>query len=620
MEVVIAGFDNDIGFSSNFDFSSTSGTGGSIANGLQTNGQMWIGATAANAGGTHINVGNITSPLGTLSIGYSSPNITLDLAGGAKAIEHLTGNTGGALNPDGSNNFNILGTNSALTGFSPWITGSASTLTVNMPGTAKWVVNPTANLGTHQTIQAAITAASSGDTIFITQGTYTEDLTISKNIVLVGYNNDQRNSVNNTIIIGKITVSSTSLNINLYGLTLQTNSDYCVNNSQNGSQLTLTDCYINASNNTALNLAGNSNTAINLYNCSGAIASTQLLFTTNSVGALIFQYCNFQDVTSPGICTVAGGTNLYIYYSTILFPISITASPADIRYSTFGSVFSPNVNTTWITTVTSNSTNLIDCIFYSGTASAISIGVGTTVNVSHITVSSSNANAITGLGTIVYGVIDFTGSSSTINTSTQTNTVTEIGSLTLHTALTVANGGTGQTTLTNHSVLVGAATSAITQLSAMTDGQILIGKTSNDPQIITPTAGTGLTVTANSTTLSYALTNPSGFAWTDATGATQTLAVNNGYITDHSATVVYTLPATAALGDTIKIVGKLGLATITPNANQQILIGSTSGAVGVTGTAVSNNVGDCIELVCITAGASSVYRANSVVGTWTLTT
>jgi len=129
--------------------------------------------------------------------------------------------------------------------------------------------------------------------------------------------------------------------------------------------------------------------------------------------------------------------------------------------------------------------------------------------------------------------------------------------------------------------------------------------------------GGGIQTAGSGATLTIAVSG-GGFTWVDATGATQSLAVQTGYITDHSATVVYTLPATASLGDIIKIVGKLGLATITPNANQQILIGSSSGSVGVTGTAVSNNVGDCIELVCITAGASTVWRADSVVGTWTL--
>ncbi len=131
--------------------------------------------------------------------------------------------------------------------------------------------------------------------------------------------------------------------------------------------------------------------------------------------------------------------------------------------------------------------------------------------------------------------------------------------------------------------------------------------------------GGGIQTAGSGATLTIAVSG-GGFTWVDATGATQSLAVQTGYVTDHSATVVYTLPATAVLGDTIKIVGKLGLATITPNANQQILLGSTSGAVGATGTAVSTNVGDCIELIAITAGASTVWRADSVIGTWVITT
>ncbi len=132
------------------------------------------------------------------------------------------------------------------------------------------------------------------------------------------------------------------------------------------------------------------------------------------------------------------------------------------------------------------------------------------------------------------------------------------------------------------------------------------------------TAGTGITITPTANTITIANTNPSGMPWTDVTGATQTLAVNQGYVTDHT-NVTYTLPSTAALGDTIKIVGKLGLATITPNSNQQILMGSASGTVGVTGTAVATNVGDCIQLRCITAGASTIWRAENWVGNWTLT-
>ncbi len=66
----------------------------------------------------------------------------------------------------------------------------------------------------------------------------------------------------------------------------------------------------------------------------------------------------------------------------------------------------------------------------------------------------------------------------------------------------VAGGGTGRVTLTNHGVLVGAGTSAITQLSVGATGTVLIGSTGADPVFsatpsvtsITFGAGTALSV------------------------------------------------------------------------------------------------------------------------------
>lgn len=58
----------------------------------------------------------------------------------------------------------------------------------------------------------------------------------------------------------------------------------------------------------------------------------------------------------------------------------------------------------------------------------------------------------------------------------------------LTTPVSVGNGGTGRSTLTNHGVLVGATTSAITQLAAGSAGQVLqSGGGSADPAYSTPT-------------------------------------------------------------------------------------------------------------------------------------
>lgn len=129
-------------------------------------------------------------------------------------------------------------------------------------------------------------------------------------------------------------------------------------------------------------------------------------------------------------------------------------------------------------------------------------------------------------------------------------------------------------------------------------------------------AGSGL-VTIHPTTYQLGVSNAVVGTWTDVTGATQTLAVGNGYITDNGGGVNYTLPATASLGDAIEIIGKVGITTITPNANQQILIGALGGTIGPAGTAVGTNAGDSIILRCITSGANTVWRG-FYNGNWTL--
>lgn len=85
----MAGFDNDVMFAKNADFTQATGNSGTESNGLFTDADLWIGSTALNVGGTHVNVGTLTSPGGTIAIGYSSPNITLDVAGGTTAIDSI---------------------------------------------------------------------------------------------------------------------------------------------------------------------------------------------------------------------------------------------------------------------------------------------------------------------------------------------------------------------------------------------------------------------------------------------------------------------------------------------------------------------------------------------------
>lgn len=155
---------------------------------------------------------------------------------------------------------------------------------------------------------------------------------------------------------------------------------------------------------------------------------------------------------------------------------------------------------------------------------------------------------------------------------------------------------------------------ALPTAQVTTNGQLLIGSTiAPNIRVATLTPGAGIAITngAGSVTIS---TTGSGFTWNDVIASPQTLVVENGYVTDFGAGVTYILPATAVFGDAIAIVGKLGSWTVTQNANQQILIGSQSSTIGIAGSISSTGTGDCIQLICITGGANTVWRAVSTMG------
>lgn len=77
--------EEDIVFAQNADFSGEAIP--SQLNGLQEDGQLWIGTSTENDGGTHINVGVINSS--TLDVQFNTPNISIETKGGAQPIEKV---------------------------------------------------------------------------------------------------------------------------------------------------------------------------------------------------------------------------------------------------------------------------------------------------------------------------------------------------------------------------------------------------------------------------------------------------------------------------------------------------------------------------------------------------
>lgn len=170
-------------------------------------------------------------------------------------------------------------------------------------------------------------------------------------------------------------------------------------------------------------------------------------------------------------------------------------------------------------------------------------------------------------------------------------------------------------TVTNHSVLVGGASNAITSI-ALTNGQLAIGSTGADPTAATLSAGTGVSITngAGSITINSV---GGGMTWSVVT-TNGTFAVNTGTIANKAGTLTMALPAASAVGDMLSITG-INTATgwqVTQAAGQQIFFGNTSTTLGATGTLTSSAIRDSITMVCVVA--NTTWNVISSVGNITV--
>ncbi len=107
--------------------------------------------------------------------------------------------------------------------------------------------------------------------------------------------------------------------------------------------------------------------------------------------------------------------------------------------------------------------------------------------------------------------------------------------------------------------------------------------------------------------------NQSALNWSVVTATSQAAAVNSGYIINTSALSTITLPATAAIGSILEIVGAgAGGWRLSQAAGQQIIFGNIANTTGVAGQLNSTHQRDCIRLVCLTA--DTVWQVISSIG------
>lgn len=280
----------------------------------------------------------------------------------------------------------------------------------------------------YTTIASAITAAVSAggnQTIFIQPGTYTENLTLAAGVNLTAFPCDAYNP--SVTIVGKATATFAGT-CSISGICLQTNGDFCltVTGSAN-TVVNLIGCNINCTNSVAINLeTSGASAALNMYNCIGntSSASNGIFSSTNTyVGGVFMKGCKFTNTSGANVGNIfAGTTNLSIYDSSFQSPFSTSLSTSATIVNTLVDTSSAvNGNSGFNG---SGNTNLYNCVFITATAACFSTSA--TVTATHCTLNSSAANVVTGAGTLKYGFIVFTGSSSSLSVSTQTPLATLI--------------------------------------------------------------------------------------------------------------------------------------------------------------------------------------------------
>lgn len=264
--------------------------------------------------------------------------------------------------------------------------------------------------GDFSTIATALTAATSGTTIFIRPGTYTENLTLKAGVNLTAWPcdaglNPQSNTAANVIIKGKATFTGAGT-VSISGIQLKTNADYFLVVSGNSASIVnLTGCFLNCLDGSGINYTSSSaSSQVNITYCQGNLGTTGIKAWACTATGILNVF--FTTWTNSGLSTTAStisSTDMNVEFSQLYFPLSITSSSPQIRHSW---IDTSGATATGITTVTSGTTTITHTAIVTGSSSGVSCGSGTEIGLNLCEVSSTNTNALTGSGTInSYGIL-----------------------------------------------------------------------------------------------------------------------------------------------------------------------------------------------------------------------
>ncbi len=363
----------------------------------------------------------------------------------------LTPGTGISITP-GANTITIAATGASLTDYhdSIYIVGS----------------NASANYATIALAYAAAVAAGAPGTVFIQPGVYTENITLTAGINICAHTCDSSYVFHNTsntdgavIIRGKIS-GSYSGTVNISGIRIETSGDYALElTGGNFTYLVLKDCTLIGVANSIIHSTNNGGGQITCVNCTADLQTTGITHFILNPGNTEFRRCSFINTGgSTTASTQASGSTFESSYSGYAIPITASGD-FESAYDTFSQTVTLNG---------AGSNILFHSEFSTATASCISVGGSASLSMVQTRLNSTNTNVITGAGSVSFANCSFTGSSSTINATTQVPYVAS------NDAIKVVTPAAYPYTTTAQDALIKVDTSSartITPLASPTTGQ-----------------------------------------------------------------------------------------------------------------------------------------------------
>jgi hypothetical protein len=368
-----------------------------------------------------------------------------------------------------------------------------------------------------------------------------------------------------------------------------------------------------------------STTGLYNFNATASNAATLILFenTANGVKFTGLKAAETVTTSTTFILPVADGSANSLLYTNGSAQLGFSSSTFPVTAGAAGTILRSD-GTNWVaSTATFANTYSASTLLYSNGANTVT-GLATANGATLVTGATGVPSWLANSGTTgqIYQSVNglapawstatypsTAGTSGTLLRSNGTNIVNSTSTFAdTYSASTLlysngANTVTGLATA-NSAVLVTSSSGVPAWSGTMTNGQLIIGSTGATPTTATLTAGSGVTITNGAASITIASAGGGGFTWTDVTGTSASMAVQNGYIADNAGLVTLTLPATAAIGSIVAVQGKgAGGWTIVLNSGQTIHMGSAT-TTTTTGSLSSTNQYNSIMLVCITANTT----------------